>query len=438
MTSRREFVAGLGTAVAAGLAGCSALGGNDQEPDGLTAEDLAGWTPPDLVAPNGFPVGVPDAMAENHLSRAAALLETVPQELSIPNEAIQSELRSDRERVAEEIESPETIDRPLVRLRSRRWTRGEAAELVGRYRAATGEDDAAALAERRRAVRRAGFEFQSDLSYAARSPIEAVLVYAPIESLLETVRRRTRPRAEYPDSPTHDVDAAGDVFQAVERAGAAFVDARGLRETYREKREGLTEQWAQLVETSRWIEYAVDRTGDERIQGSEPPDRESAFNFELTPVERELYQHARRRVMSHGNPVRTEREAGRYGSAIIEAGERLAAITVYDAVVGAIEADKLPEEQSRATLESAASRADEAIRDVPMGEYPFLGATILFPAIDTYQTGVRTVTEFDNPPWAEGSFRYAALFANAVPGVATDLADRLQEKQGAQPGDTTA
>ena len=437
MTSRREFVAGLGTAVAAGLAGCGALDGNDPEPDGVSEEDLEGWEPPAIVAPNGFPVEIPDAMAANHLSRAEALLETVPVDLTIPNEAVQSELRADRERIAAEIESPDPIDRPIDRLRARRWTRGEAADLVGAYRAATGENDATVLKERRRTVRRAAVEIRSDLQYAARSPIEAVLVYAPIESLLETVCRPTRPRTEYPASPAHDVDAAGDVFQAVERAWAAFVDARALRETYRNEREDLVDQWARLVDRTRRIEHAVDRTHDERIGSPEPPDRETAFNVELTPVERELYQHARRRVLSHGDPIRTEREAGRYGSAVIEAGEQLAAITVYDAVVDAIEADTLPE-QSRSTLETAATRAAAAIRNVPMGEFPFLGAAMLFPAIDTYQTGVRSAWEFGDPPWAEGSFRYASLLANAVPGVATDLAHRLLDGQGSQADDTDA
>jgi hypothetical protein len=426
MTSRREFVAGLGTAVTAGLAGCGALGGNEQGPDRLTAEDLGEWSPPQVAAPNGFPVEIPDAMAQNHRSRAEALLETVPADLTVPNEAVQSALRDDRERVAAEISSPEQIDRPLDRLRARRWTRGEAAALVGAYRAATGENDATALDERRRAVRRAGFELQNDLSYAARSPIEAVLVFAPVESLLETVRRRTRPRVEYPDQPAHDPEAAGDVFQAVERAAGAFVDARGLRETYRNERESLTDQWATLIDRSRWIEYAVDQTQDERIGGGEPPDRESAFDFELTPVERELYQHARRRVLGHGTPIRTAREAGRYGQAVVEAGKRLAAITAYDAVVDAIETDTLPDEQTTASLEGAATRAAAALRNVPLGEYPFLGAAILSPAVDTYGTGERSVNEYVDLPWAEGSFRYAALYANAAPGVATDLADRLR------------
>jgi hypothetical protein len=427
---RREYLAGLGTAAAASLAGCNTIQQfRNSEPDRLEESALDGWSPPEILAPSSIPIEIPDSFRANHEERARTLLEAVPSDPDIPNAVVRDSVREDREAVLADLAAGSEADRTMAVLRECRWTRGEAAELYGTYRAATGADDATELRGRREPLRERVALLNAELEYRASSPIEAVVCYETIERLLRDAERLSRPRVRYPESPAHDVERAGDVWQSVERADAAMGDATGLREIYREDLTDRTEQLPRLAESASDLEIVVDRTRAERLAFDPSEEPADVFEFDLDRVDRELYEVAARELRFQEEEHRDHRADGRYAASIVAAGRTLGTIAAMDGVTTAIRNGDLPDEQSRHSLTNSASRAAEIISGATTNAgAPFLVAGLLDPALSAYRTAVESAGEFYDPVRAEANFRFAALSGAGAIEAASFLADRLAVK----------
>ena len=426
MKRRRQILAGLGTAGIAGLAGCS----------GLPFVGDEGGTRPDFEIPldavpaiewprSPFPVDVPDALVETHRERARELLDIVPMDPSIPNGAIAEELRSDRERVASDLADGPTDPWPLDTLSGWRSRRGSAANVAATYRAATGEDDASTLGERRRVVRENLGSFTADHDYRAVSVREAVLVHAPIEDLLSSIRRRVRPDPPYPDDPVAAPFQAGDAFGRVERAGALCSDARRLRKTYLDARSGVRSQWNRLITASDRLRFAVAET-------REPVDAfldagRDAFDQDLDGTAAyTLFGTASREARWADDAVAEDREDGDYARSVVEAGEALAAMEALRTAIEGIRDGDYQDDVTLASLERGARRARDALDGIRTAEYGSLAAMIGRPALSAYDGVSYQIEEnYADPLRLQGELAWVELYARAVPAATAFVVKRL-------------
>jgi len=142
--SRRRFLAGVATAGAAALGGCSAL------PFGEEGErrELPASLPADVVGPvewpaSPFPATVPASLADAHEARTPEVLAAVPSDPDVPNTAVAEKIRSDREQARKRADTAAPDGWPTDVLSAWRQRRADAAAVRGAYRAATGTDDGA-------------------------------------------------------------------------------------------------------------------------------------------------------------------------------------------------------------------------------------------------------------------------------------------------------
>jgi hypothetical protein len=430
MRSRRAVLAGLGTAGAVGVAGCSALPFGDGGDDERTDVSL----PPDAVGPitwpaSPFPAAVPSALAETHQERARELLAAVPAEPSLPNAAVAEELRATRDHAADRLTSDIDDPWPVEALSEWRDRRHAAATVRGSYRAATGEDDAETVADRRRSVREGLHSFVASHEYRASSPLEAVLAHAPIEELVSDCRRRARPAVTYPDDPIERPFQAGDAVGEVEFARATLADARGLREAYRTEEPNRPPQWARLIDASDSLRISVGRT---RSTVREFLDAEgSPFEADLDgTAARWLFRSARRQVDATVEEHRDRHDDGEYATAVVEAGQALAATEAFRAAIdgirdGAYQGDVTVESVSR-----TAERAGEAVAAIGDHRDERLARLLARPALGTLEYLPDQIEDgYTDATRAQGELARAELYARAVPAATTFVAGRLEEPE---------
>ncbi len=425
MTSRRAVLAGLGTLGTTSLAGCSSLPFSEDEPD---EEDIS--IPANAVEPvehpdPAFPVPVPQSLAEDHRERARTLLEEVPAEPSVPNAAVAEELRADREHTAGRLSEEVEVSRPIERLSRWRSRRNGAASVRGAYRAATGEDDAVRVRERRRAVREALGAFVAAHEYRAATPLEAVLAHAPVEDLVADAHGRTRPDPGYPRDPVARPFRAGDVLGGVELAEATLEDARGVREAYLGERAGANSQWAAVIDATRRLRLAVYRTRtplQEFLDVNEPP-----FEADLagTPA-RSFFRRAQGAVETGTSDHDQRRFAGDHANAVLEAGRLLAGLATLRTAIEEIRDGAHQEEVTVQSVTRTADRAREAIVAVEETGDPRLATRILRPALLTYN-GIpdRLEEGYGDAARIQGELAWAERYARVVPDATAFVIDRL-------------
>lgn len=437
MTTRRRFLAGLGTLGLTGLAGCEALDGSDGgSTDHLEQAALGGWVPESVQMPSALPFSLPSGLAEKHETRARSLLDRVPADPSIPNGVIENRIREERAAVETRVTEGSDAQTPLAELGEWRGYRNDAANVYGSYTAATGQADGAAVEDRRRTVRQKLGAFEASIEYSAASPLEGVLVYAPIEERLEKAAQESLPHNPYPAEPIANVAQAGAAFESVEAAAAELEDAQGIRESYLTTRQETSSRWTSLIDTFRGLDIAVDRTQRERIPDPEDADHESMFAEALTGVDMELFSIARRSARFSHDPLRTYRDMGQYAMASLEAGRRLASIAAFDAVIktlesgvsGSIQDGETSDGQTVESLKSSARTAAKTIDSLHEADYPHLSAAIADRAVSNYHVGRQNLAErYFDPEHAEASFRYASLYGAAAPEAASFVAERIED-----------
>ncbi|MFW5903535.1 MAG: hypothetical protein ACOCS7_02225, partial [Halolamina sp.] len=429
MTTRRRFLAGVGTAAAVTLAGCSSLGGpEERERDEIDPEAFEGEIGALTWPASPLPVHLPESLVATHRTRATELYASVPADPSIPNEVVAERLDEERGHLETRLDEESDAGPALEALDDWRYTRGSAANLAGAYRAATGEDDGADVRDRRRTIRADLGDFVADLEYRAADPIEAVQIYATVEDLLGDVRRRVRPVHPYPDSPTAAVEQAGDAVEDVEDAAASLADAREIRDTYLADRESVTSQWSRLIDGSRSMDYALGRTRETAGEFLQEPDPGSVFDRDLTRLAERLYMTASRRVdAGSGGPGEFERRGhGEYATAILDATRELAAIAVLRNVVDGIESGQFADDVTAQSVIDAADEARSAVDALADATDPTLAVAVARPGFGAYQGGRRDLEDhFLAPADAQAAFRYTAMYARVAPEAAGYLVDRL-------------
>jgi len=426
VTSRRRLLAGLGTLGVAGLAGCSALpfGGSDDEREYV---DL----PPDAAGSvewpdSPFPVPVPSESAESHRERTEALLAEVPTDPSVPNGAVAEELRSKREHAAERV--GEAVDEPWPTDALETWRdrRGEAATVLGAYRAATGEDDAAEVDAARRRTRDALGSLAADHEYRASSRLEAVLAHSTVETLLADCRRRTRPDPAYPDDPIARPFRAGDALGRIERARATYADAGRLRAAYLTERDDPPSQWSALIEASDRLELSVSRSRS-TVRGFLDAD-ESPFRADLdgTPA-RSLFRRASGYVRAATDDHEERRDDGDEASAVIEAGRALAGVEALRATIEGIRDGGYQQAVSVESVRETADRARDAIAAIEESDDVRLAARLARPAFGTFEYLPEFIERgYTDAARAQGDLAWAELYARAVPPATAFVIDRLE------------
>ncbi|MGM0398903.1 MAG: hypothetical protein ACQEQY_07905, partial [Halobacteriota archaeon] len=331
MTTRRSFLAGASAAAVAGLAGCAQLGGpRDEDAPSIDSSEFQDGLPslPTTAAP--LPITIPASLVDPHRRRGRELFESVPADPSIPNEVVAREIDREQDRVQQRLESGSDATFEIDVLRNWRYARGDAANLLGSYRAATGSDDGETVQERRATVRADLGAFTADLEYRASDPIEGILVYATVEDLLEDVRRQARPEHPYPESPIDAVEQAGRAVEECEDAEAGLADARAIHQQYLDRRDATESQWSTLIEGTRVLSIATDTTR-QTLDGYQEYEAEAVFDRDVGRVADRLFRDASRRVQSGDGSIGEYRRRGdgAFASALLEAGRDLAAMAVY-------------------------------------------------------------------------------------------------------------
>jgi hypothetical protein len=424
--SRRRFLGGVATAGAAALAGCSGLpftGGEERrEAPASLPSDVVGsieWP----ASP--FPASVPASLAEAHESRARGLLDDVPADPDLPNAGVAEAIADDREQALRRVDAAVSGEWPVDTLSAWRRRRRDAAEVRGAYRAATGSDDGADLAARRRAVRDDRGALAADLEYRAGSPTEAVLAYEPVESLLAECARNVRPRVTYPADPVAEPFRAGEAVARVERASAAVADAAGLRDAYLGGQDGATPQWASLVAAAETLRGSVSRTRGtvrERTGGEEPfPDEDLS-----STVAQELVAVAELGIGSTVEDVERATDAGEYATAAVEAGTALAESEAYRRAVGEIRDGGHRAVPSEPSIRSAAERARAAVGEVVDRGDP-LATRLVRPGLEILRYVDDRIGEgYGSTRRSQAELAYVDLYANAVPAATEFVRERLE------------
>jgi len=426
MRTRRELLAAIATGALGGLAGCAGLRDADSKsgPD-IDEIDLQDWTPPDPTTKARLPVRLSDATWAAHRTRASALLQSVPEHPSIPNGVVNEHVRSERATLATQVGSAGDQIQPLETLAHWRRIRGDVANLAGVYRAATGQDDAESVRRRRRASRERLADRHATIEYRARTPIEAVLVYAPVEDRLQQASRETRPRVRYPDTPVANVEQAGDAVEAVESAAASLDDAEAIHSRYLDRVEAVEPQWHRLLTALEGLDYSIDRSWSKRVDFLEA-DETQRYGTELRGVQADLHRLAVRELRHREGDVRDHERDGRPARGVLEAGRTLASIAAGAGVDEALQDGAIAESPTMASVKTAAQNAVEAVGRLGERAHPHLSFAVGAPALNGYLSAVSHFeASYYGVEYIAAQFRFATLYAHAARKATTFVADRL-------------
>ncbi|WP_434521500.1 twin-arginine translocation signal domain-containing protein [Halorubrum sp. AS12] len=424
--SRRGFLAGVATAGAAAVAGCSALPftGDEErreQPVSLPSDAVGSIEWP--ASP--FPATVPASLADAHETRARGMLADVPADPDVPNAAVATAIGDDREQAMRRVDAEIADEWPVDALSAWRRRREDAAEVRGAYRAATGTDDGADLAAQRRAVRDDRGALASGIEYRGESAVEAVLAYEPVESLLAECARNVRPRVTYPADPVAEPFRAGEAVARVERSRAAVADAAGLREAYLDGRDGAAPRWASLVAAADGLRGSVSRTRStvrERTGGEEPLGDEDLSGT----VAQELVAVAELGIGSTVEDVERAIDAGDHATAAVEAGTALAESEAYRTAINEIRDGEHRDVPTEASVRSTAERARATVSEVVDADDP-LATRLVRPGLEIVGYVDDRIDEgYGSARRSQAELAYADLYASAVPAAAAFVRERLE------------
>jgi len=430
--SRRSVLAACGAGLAA-LAGCAgvdvSLGGDEErEYDPAALARLAEGSDP--TAPDAFPVRVPEASVERHYGRARELLEAVPERPDLPNETLGAELRERRQRAADDVEDREEARTGLERLGDGRDARGEAAEVHGAYRAATGGIDRETVADRRAALRSDLRGFEGEWAYRGGDPSRALVVHAELEELRERAGRGAEAWPPFPADPREDVFRVGEIVRGLENGVATLGDASRLRTRYVEGTDDPQSYRTAITAAAHRLER---RASWRRRRRHEFLDRRASEAFERsvegTPAEY-LYHEARERVRGAADEADDARRTGDHATATLRSATELAGILAFDEVVDAVEAGEYgpPEDADRiaAALEDAVAALREAWGTEPVPA----SVELTRPARDALRDARRRLEDADGDARtvdrAYANLAYVRLYAERVPEAVGAVTDALE------------
>ncbi len=438
--TRRAVLAACGAGLTA-LAGCASVdvGGrdDDREYDAGRLAAIAERGSP--APPDAFPVGVTAAMLDRHRGRARELVAAVPERPAVPNGAVVHRLRTDRERVRDDLagdgEKSEGGDEErsgLERLADARRVRADAAEVAGAYRAATGAIHRRAVEARREALRADRRAFEAEWAYRGEGAAGALVVGAALEDLRERAREGAEAWPPFPDDPADDVFRVGEITRTLEAGRAALADAEDLRTRYLAGAADAPSHRGAIAAAAHRLR---DRTLWDRRVIHEHLDAEAADlpfdrRVEGTPAA-ELYRRARLRAEDALRGPDRARRAGDHATATLQGARGLASLRAFEAVVESLEAGEYgpPEDAERVATahEAAVDALGAAWRTAPAA----VSAEVAEPAGWAVDRGLDGLERSDGHhrevDRAVASFAYARLYAEAVPAVVGTVVEVLED-----------
>jgi hypothetical protein len=426
--SRRAVLAACGAGMAA-LAGCSSVGiggDGDDEPayDRGRVDEIARKEVP--TRPDAFPVTVTDGMVDRHHDRARELLDAVPPRPTVPNGAITKRLRDMREAVATAVPDPgsdETVDRRgPERLGRPRHVRADAAELLGAYRAATGEMDPEWVADRREGLRSDLRAFEREWTYRGSDPADAMVVHAELEGYRDRVRRSAEAWPPVPDDPVAAPLDVGEIVRRVEAGRATLADATRLRERYLTELEDPRSFRSTMTVAAHRIHRRSSFAGrriEEYARGG-PDDLPFDRSLEGTPAIH-FFDELQADVRHEGENANEDRRAGNHARATLASARRLAGVRAFETVFDGIEADKYGTPDDADRVAEARAAALEALQAAWETTPVPLSVDVTYPAHDAFRWGHRKLDgsrgASSSVNEALASFVYARLYAEEVPAV---------------------
>jgi len=435
--SRRAVLQTVGIGLTA-LAGCTALEGRNESPS-FDADALVALGERQVPEPpRAFPLSLPKEMVSRHMEQARTLIDVVPPEPDLPNEAVVDQLQEKRHSLVDRLadvpaeEESEAAIR-LRDLRAARRLREEVAALEAAYRAATDGLPPARVGERRDRLRTNLREFEEEWTYRGDNSTNALLVHTELEDLRWEVQGAIDPERAFPEAPSTDVFRAGQVVGTLERGQAALADAERLRSRYLDQ---LTEPVSYRSRISIAAANLRGRTQQygRTLEGYVEQAGADSFPFggsiEDTPLER-LYYRAAAGVQSTRPDAERARYRGDQATALLETGKTLARVRALDAIVTDIRTEAVgpPDtvEDLRSLRQDALAELEAAWETAPVGLSASLAhwAWVLIEEARDHLKGTRYEDEYrpdaNDAHHAFANYVTAGQLAAAVPRTVDDI-----------------
>lgn len=333
----RRTALSLGAGAVAALAGCNAIenvGTDERTYDSATLASIGSDSVP--RATPAFPLPVPRERPQTHRERARDYVASVPEKVSLPNEALADKIAEKRRRIADRIDDDRFEgESPMERLGEWRHVRGDAASLAATWQAATGAFDPASLESRRERLRSLRYDALDRWNYRAPTAATALVVHEWVERQFADIEREAAPWPPVPSDPTTDVFAVGEAVGRVERAASTLNDVETVLAHVRERDDpshraavvAVANRFERRRSRGRYVD--VDDYRDER--GRPNFDRD----IENTPA-RHAFEAARRTLEASREDAAERRRSGQYASAAMAEATSAVAADAFRAVVDGI------------------------------------------------------------------------------------------------------
>lgn len=432
-SSRRGFLALVGTTALAGCGGVPGLGG-EQAPtiDGEALLAVVDGESPSV--PETVPVAIGSEYPASATERIGVLLSSVPAPLDeeeVPNAAIREELAAMHDRAREALAEAEGARSAYERLQSLRHARGHAGELSAGWRAIDDGLTREALLEEAVPIRRDVRGLGDRVEYVGADPVRAVLVYEPIETGLARAAAHASIDRETLRMHRESPVSVGDVGGDLERARASLDDAAHLYDRYTASLPDDPALRSTLDSAVAALASRVDRRR-RGLPAFDPDDPSGSVGREIddTPAGwalRELYQR-----LSYTGRFEDERAAGHPAAAVLLAQEALAQIRAFAALHERVEGGDRLAVETAADVESIRTAAIGAIESARSGaRYPGLVrrvATDLAARVEQTDRELADVGDGVEPRWIArdvGRYVVAGAMAEGLPAVSRRVASVL-------------
>jgi hypothetical protein len=416
------------------LAGCSvdvSVGEDDgPEYDGAALRAIPEEQPVP-PRPDAFPVRVDDTLVERHYDRARELVGAVPERPDVPNGAVAERLHERRARVAGRLDERSDAPTGPRRLAAARRVRGDAAEVNGAYRAATGDVTRERVEDRREVLRSDLRAFESEWTYRGGEPAPALVFHAELEELVRAARRNAEAWPPLADDPRDDVFRAGEVCGNVEAGWAALGDAYRLRRRYLEEASDPSSYRSAVTVAAHRLDRRASmerRRVDDFLDVPAPEAFER--DVEETPAA-VLYEEARRYVRFADEDAESAREAGEHATATLRGAGELATLRTFGTSIDAIRAGEYGRPEGTEPVTTAGEEAVAALREAWTTEPAGVSAEVAGRARESLASGHSRLEHADGQSFevddALAAFAFTRLYAEAVPGVVAAVVDALGE-----------
>lgn len=361
--TRRDVLAGLGTAAVATVAGCNRLQDESDAPTRFDADDVRtvlSTSTPEFQRP--VPVQPDGEAIEQGLTRCTDLVETVPSSISteeVPNGAVRREISQYRADAVEARGDVEDESEPFHALLSLREARATALRAAAAFQAIQ-NDLASSLERAQRELRTRVGTRLVQVEYTGDDRGRTLLLAFRLERALLGARRRVNRGFRTPDPNVLDV---GDLADDVEHAAATLDATEALTARHDAETTEPTDFTNAIGTTLRATELSIGR--------SDPPDPD-ASERELfgRPLERRelqyLSQNALRSADRWREDLATARTEGRFAIGLDHAFRAERDARAFETVARRIEEDTIPELETVEPIRTEREAALEAARSVPV------------------------------------------------------------------------